>query len=504
MTIDNFRWIEGRCLSYGAAIPYLLVLDLLRSALGVTLDEPPELVQDRLQEWVRGLCSERFDAVYPYLARLMSLPLEAETLADLAELDGQTLKQRTFQAAEIAISCAANRQPLVLVCEDLHWADASSLELLEHLLPLTDRASLLLICVFRPQVDHGSWHIRDLAGRDYRHRYTDLWLQPLSAADSEALVGNLLHVDALPQALRLRILSQAEGNPFFVEEVIRTLIDMGAIVREDATGRWHATRDLAEIPVPDTLQGVIMARIDRLQADTRHLLQLASVVGRVFLYRVLAALAEEEQDLEGKLLTLQRQELIRERARIPELEYIFKHELTREAAYNGILKRQRPVFHRQVAEALERLFPERSDEMLGLLAYHWERAEEPDRAVSYLIRAGDHASSSYAHQEAVDFYARALAWLKQLGDPNRTARTLLKLGQAYHDAFDFERAQVSLPGGLRLLGAAARSRFAPSASCLARPVGGSSDLGPGAGALGERHEHCPTPVPRAYPSGSGR
>lgn len=435
------NWIEGRCLSFGASIPYLLWLDLLRSALDVTLDDPPEVVAGRLQTWVQGLCPDRFPDVFPYLARLMSLPLEAETLADLAELDGQALKQRTFRAAEIALASAATRQPLVLVCEDLHWADASSLELMQHLLPLVDRTSLLFVCVFRPHVEHSSWNFRDLVGRDYRHRYTDLWLQPLSAADSEALVGNLLRVDALPGDLRWRILSRAEGNPFFVEEVIRTLIDVQAIAYDEPSGRWLATRDLAEVPIPETLQGVIAARIDRLQGDTRHVLQLASVIGRIFLYRVLASIAQEERSLDDRLLALQRQELIRERARIPELEYIFKHELTREAAYNGILKKQRKLFHRQVAEALERLFPDRLDELAGLLAHHWERAGDVDRAVTCLLRAGDRARLAYATGEAVDFYSRAVPLLEPQGAPHRLARVLMKLGTTYHSGFDFDQSR---------------------------------------------------------------
>ena len=436
-------WIEGRCLSYGATAPFLLWLDLLRSTLRVTLEDSSDIVAERLRIWVQDLCPERFAALYPYLARLMSLPIDAVTLADIAELDGATLKQRIFRAAEIALSCTADRQPLVMVCEDLHWADPSSLELLQYLLPLVDHASLLLILVFRPHADYGSWTVREIAGRDYRHRYTDLWLHPLSAAHSESLVGNLLHGDALPESLRWRILSRAEGNPFFVEEVIRTLIDLQAIVRDETNDCWLPARDLAEIPIPDTLQGIITARIDRLQPDTRHVLQLASVIGRIFAHRVLKSIVEEDIDLDAVLLDLQRQELVRERARIPELEYIFKHELTREAAYNGILKRQRSVLHCQVAETLEHLFPDRVDEMASTLAHHWEEAEDSDRAVKYLLRAGDLARMAYAHQEVVDFYERALALLKQAGDNNRTARTLLKMGQVYHDAFDFERAQLT-------------------------------------------------------------
>ena len=330
------QWVEGRCLSYGSSIAYLLWLDVLRSALGQTLDDPPAAVRNALRQWIAELCPNDFDAVYPYLGQLLALPLEPEAAAKLADLDGPELKRRTYSAVDTALTCAANRKPLAIVCEDLHWADPSSLELLEHILALTDKTGLLVMCVFRANAEHGSWRLRELAARHYHHRHTDLWLQPLSAGESETLVSNLLGAGlssasegskGVPTRLIYRILGQAEGNPFYVEEVLRTLIDTGAIVHDDL-GRWQITQDVADLAIPDTLQGVLVARIDRLQDDTKRVLQLASVIGRVFLHRVLAAIAQEERDLDDMLLALQRHELIRERARIPELEFIFKHELT--------------------------------------------------------------------------------------------------------------------------------------------------------------------------------
>jgi len=388
----------------------------------------------------------------------MSLPLEAEVEATVRDLEGEKLKANTFCAVEMLIECAASERPLVLVCEDLHWADPTSMELLEQLLALTDRGTpLLFLCVFRPDTEHASWRIKETVARLYRHRHTDLWLDPLSAAESEVLVGNLLRVEDLPPKLKWRILSHAEGNPFYVEEVIRSLIDSGDIAREvgrgsltEPTGRWQATQDVSSIPIPDTLHGVLMARIDRLQEEAKRVLQLAAVIGRMFLYRVLAAIAQEERELDGHLVTLQREAMIRERARLPELEYIFKHELTREAAYNGLLKKERRVFHRQVAEALERLFPDRIDEQVGLLAHHWERAGDAEKATEYLLRAGDQARLAYAHQEAIDYYQRAQAFLKEGEEHERAARTLMKLGLTYHTAFDFKAARQAYEEGFAL------------------------------------------------------
>ena len=408
---EALQWAEGRCLSYGASIAYLLWLDVLRGLLGVTAEDSPVAVCSILRERVYTLCPERFDDVCPHLAQLLSLPLEAEEEAMLRGLGAEGLKVGTFRAMETLVECAAHQRPLAIVCEDLHWADATSLKLLERLLALTDRSPLLLICIFRPETEHSCWRIKETAARYYRHRHTDLWLDPLSATESETLVGNLLRVEYLPRELRGRILSHAEGNPFYVEEIIRSLMDSGAIAHDEATGRWRAMRDVTDITIPDTLHGVLMARIDRLRSEAKRVLQLASVIGRVFFYRVLAAIAREKRELDAHLLTLQREQMIRERARMPELEYIFKHQLTQEAAYNGLLKKDRRIYHRQVAEALERLYPERIEEQVGLLAHHWERAEEPEKAIAYLLRAGDQARLAYANEEAIGYYHRALALL---------------------------------------------------------------------------------------------
>jgi len=428
----ELQWVEGRCLAYGTAVAYLLWLDVMRDLLGVRAEPAPI----RLREWVQDLCPQSANDVYPHLARLMSLPLKAEHEARLRGLEGEQLKAATFRAIETVLECAARVRPLVLVCEDLHWADPTSLELLERLLAVTDRSSLLILCVFRPDPEHGSWRLRETIARQYRHRHTNLWLNPLSSVETQTLVSNLFHSDHLPLKLREHLLNVTEGNPFYVEEVIRTLIDRQAMARDVATGQWIATQAVAEIAIPDTLQGVLLARIDRLQADARRLLQMAAVIGQTFLYRVLAAIASEERALDQDLLILQREEMIRERARIPELEYNFKHELTREAAYHGLLKKERRDFHRQVAQVLEELFPERVEEQLGLLAHHWERAEQVGKATEYLRRAGDQARLAYANEEAVAYYQRALVLLEPsslkvpsvAGQPEEAARIHESLG----------------------------------------------------------------------------
>jgi len=285
---------------------------------------------------VQALCPDRGEDVYPYLARLMSLPLAEQHEEFLQALSGDNLKAGTFAALQTVLQCAADKHPLVLVCEDLQWADPTSIELLEEVLRLTDRTSLLLICVFRPLRERPSWRILEIAARDYEHRHLHMAMRPLSAENGAVLLSNLLRMPALMPMFQQRVLAHAEGNPFYVEEIVRSLIDDGALVRDAASGQWNAGQDLLDMAIPQTLQGVLTSRIDRLQEGSRRVLQMASVIGRIFHYRVLKAIATQEQQLDQHLLTLQREQMIRERARIPEREYAFKHELTREAAYGGL------------------------------------------------------------------------------------------------------------------------------------------------------------------------
>lgn len=406
---EGVLWLEGRCLSFGASIAYWPWLDILRAFAGVTPDATPAELHDALRARVDAVCGAHSTTVFPYLGRLLSLPLAAEAAARVHGLDGQTLQSATFRAIETLFTCLTAQQPVVIVAEDLHWADPTSLALLERLFPLTGDAPLTLIGVLRPEREHGCWRFHERAAQACAGRHTALLLEPLDAEESAELVSHLLRVEALPPTLREKILRHAEGNPFYVEEIIRSLLDMQAIALDEATGAWRATRDVAAIELPDTLQGVLMARIDRLQQETKHILRLAAVIGRAFLYRVLAELAHEERALDARLGDLVQGQLIRERARDPELEYIFKHQLTQEAAYNGLLIQERRGYHRQVAEATEYLFPDRADELAGVLAYHWEQAGDAARALPALRRAGQLATAQFANLEAIDYFTRALA-----------------------------------------------------------------------------------------------
>ena len=405
------RWVEGRCLSYGAGFAYLLWQSLLRDLLGVEPSAATEVTSAALLSTVRRLCAGRFDVVYPYLARLLSLPLEPE-YAVVRNLQGANLRAEITQAVQLLIQGAARERPLVIVCEDLHWADPTSIDLLEKILPLADREPLLVLLVFRPERDHGCRQLMEHVAREYGHRHTDLQLRALSAAEGEIFVGNLLRAGSLPAELQTRLFDHSGGNPFFVEELVRSLMEAGAVVLNEDTTSWRATVPLDQLDVPDSLQSVLVARIDRLPSDAKRVLQMASTIGRTFSMDVLSGMADG-QPLDTHLVALLRGQLIRERSRIPEATYIFKHDLTREAAYGGLLSPERRAYHRKAAETIERLYARRLDEHVGELARHRDLVEEPEKAIPYLLRAGSHAYAAYANREAAAYYGRVLVLLEE-------------------------------------------------------------------------------------------
>ena len=266
------------------------------------------------------------------------------------------LRGRIFYSVGTLVGALAGAKPLVLVFEDLHWTDPASLDLIEQLLPLTDKAPLMLLAIFRPQTQDPSWRFHEMGRRDYARRYTSVTLQPLDEDNSRQLVANLLEIEDLPEKVRALILSKAEGNPFYVEEVIRSLLDAKLVIRENS--HWRATREIETIAVPDTLAGVITARLDRLNDESKYVAQTAAVIGREFEYVVLEDVFEAPQSVDGAI-NLQRKELVREKSSLPSRVYLFKHVLTQETAYGSVLLSRRRELHGRVAECLEQLAPER-------------------------------------------------------------------------------------------------------------------------------------------------
>ncbi len=451
----QLTWLSGHTLSYGQNISYRPFQDILRKFSGIRQGDDETLAWTKLERAIRDLFPEEDPGILPYLAVLMTLEPKGALAERVRYLDGEAMWDQILAASRRFFERLAEKQPLVLVFEDLHWMDASSVRLLEHLLPLAERANLLFCGVSRPGQEPAAAQLRPIAMEDHSESYTEIMLSPLSGADSAQLVGNLLEIDYLSARTREMIVQKADGNPFFLEEIIRDLIEQGAIVQDATSRRWRATSQVESITIPNTIQGVLTARIDRLDEGVKRVLRAAAVIGRSFHIRVLRVVMDAEQALERQLAILQTAELIDVKRRLPELEYVFKHALAQEATYQSILLQKRREIHARVGRAIESLNANRLEEFYSLLAYHYAQAEVWELAQDYLLKAGDQAGQVAADAEAVTHYRQALkAYDNALGhgwDPLQRASLARKMGEAYYGLGKLNESREYFRNSLALL-----------------------------------------------------
>ena len=416
---QDVRWLEGRSYPGASGVPYGPFADLTRRYAGITDEDSESRARSRLRQALERILPGGLEA-NALVASMLGMRLEADEAEHLATHSPQEIQQRLFALIEDLLRRLAQQRPTVLVMEDLHWADGSSLELIQHLLPLVRQVPLGIIGVLRPGEAAMPWWptLTDA----YADRLTHIELMPLARDSTVTLVDELLSSKgSLPDAVQNLIIGKAEGNPFFVEEVIRTLIERGGLERSADGRAWVATSQIEGMTVPDTLQGVLMARLDRLGAAAKRTAQEAAVIGRIFQQRVLLRLAQDVARLEADLSHLEREELIRELRRDPDLEYIFKHALTQEVAYETLTAPQRRDLHARVGAALEELVADRIGEYQAILGGHFLRGEVWDKAAAYYREAGDAAARLHAYPEASAHYASALQSLHAL-PPNDDLR----------------------------------------------------------------------------------
>jgi class 3 adenylate cyclase/tetratricopeptide (TPR) repeat protein len=397
-------YLEGRCLSYGSAIPYVPVLDHVRQNCGIVETDSPEAITGkarcRLQEVGMGP-----DEWMPYLLQFLGLKEGTERLAGVGP---ETIKARTFETLRLMSLNDCRRQPLILAVEDLHWIDKSSEEYLASLVESLADAPILLLTTYRPGY-RPPWMDKSYASQ--------IALRPLSTNDSLRVVQSVVRRAPLGEAAASLILSKAEGNPFFLEELTRVVLEQG----DSGAG----------LAIPDTVQGVLMARIDRLPEDTKRVLQTASVLGREFSRRLLAALWDGSGDLESQLRELKRLEFLYERTGRMEPVYVFKHALTQDVAYESLLTSRRGTLHEKAGRALETLYADRVEDYYEVLAYHYGRSAETDKAFEYLERANQKAVKANAMAEAKAYFDDAMKLLDGLPttEGNQRRRITLLVNQ---------------------------------------------------------------------------
>ncbi len=468
---DQLYWLEGHTLSYGQTISYWPFQEILRRYASITDEDGEDQAWRKLEDKIGALFPENAAEataeapsqpsptkaeILPYLASLLKLKVKDEFTGRVKYLEGEGMGKQIFLATRRFFERLARTRPVALVFDDLHWMDESSASLLEHLLPLVDSVPLLIICLSRSYRKTAAAHLGEVFAKEYAARTVEIELTPLSQDDSKQLAHNLLEIENLPAQVREMIVSKAEGNPFFLEEILRALIDLGAIRRNPTSGGWQATAQIEDLAIPDTVQGVIVARLDRLEAGVKHVLRLASVIGRSFLYRVLRTITDTGDLLDARLSELQATELIQEKQRLPELEYLFKHALAQEATYENILLQTRRELHGRVGRAIETLFADRLEEFYGLLAYHFARAESWEKAQAYLLKAADQAGRMAADAEALEHYQQAKqAYARAFGeqwDPVQQAALERKMGEAFFRRGEINRSLECYHQALEYLG----------------------------------------------------
>jgi tetratricopeptide (TPR) repeat protein len=398
-------WLEGRCLSWGESLAYWPFRELIREWLGASPSHPALRTRVTLRRKADELFGSDAADVSAFLSGVLGLPLERETGERLASLPPEALRRSTFDALRALLQRLAEDGPVVVALDDLHWADVTSLQLIEHLLPATETAAVLLVLVLRTERGHGSWRVRELALRELAHRSGEVVLDALPAGDDARMLDELLGPGTLPPPTARELLEAAEGNPLFIEELVRSLVDAGAL-RHVAEG-WRFEGDV-RIEIPGSIEGVLASRIDRLPATGRAVLEAAAVLGRQFEQGLLAEVCEEKTDLGGALSELEHLQLLQQARRWPKVEYRFRHTLLQEAAYRRLVADRRRLLHRRAAHGLETLFPDRLAESYGVLAFHCQRAGELERAFAYHRLAGDGARRAHALDEASRYYSAAL------------------------------------------------------------------------------------------------
>ncbi len=431
---QEIGWLAGHSISFGGQMAYLPIIDLLRRLFKINESNDSATIDHCIESEVRAL-GAGLEPALPFLKYLLSLHSGGDPVSGM---DAHERRVRTFESLRTLLLTKAGKTPCVIVIEDLHWADKTSEEFLLTLADSMSMAPLLMVLTYRP--GHGT-------AFPERSFITRAMLQPLSRDESLALAAQVLSEKALPPEFQKLVIAKAEGNPFFVEEMVKSLDESGVLRSPD--GSSGAASPLLQ--VPDTVQDVIMSRIDRLDESPRTTLQLASVIGREFSVNLLETIAELDEPLADSLRKLKGLELIYERSLFPEHTCFFKHALTQEVAYNSLLLQRRKELHCLVAAAIEETHRDRLPEFYEFLAYHYERGEEWERALDYLRRAAEQCRRVGAYREETLQLSRAMAiakkWAKQNSFPNceiRRGTARVKIGMFTEAKPDLETALAEL------------------------------------------------------------
>jgi predicted ATPase len=426
---EAVQWKEGHAYAYSQKIPYFPFLNLLGRSWGVHEGDSIEQIRHKVEEGSKSCLGDRIDLI-PLVGSLYSL-----AYPEIEQTSPENWKARLHEAIRLILENSCKSLPSIICLEDLHWSDSASIELLNFILKELNGPAIFIL-TYRPPFN--LFKSQQLIGT--REIYNDIKIQELSASDTQAMVKSLLKTNTIPADLNKFIQSNIEGNPFYLEEAINSLIESETLIR-DQEG-WKLTKQVSGAFISSTIQGIITARMDRLEWGKKRILQEASVIGRVFLYEILRRITDLKDGMANCLLVLEKRDFIRKRHLQPDLEYIFKHALTQEVVYSGLLKKERQVLHERIGRVIENLFHDRLPEFYETLAYHFSHGQSPLKAVDYLLKAGEKSFRRCALDESDNFFKEAFTLLANKTQTKEEHKNLLieliiKWGYTLHLKADF-------------------------------------------------------------------
>ena len=424
--------LEGRCIPQSTS--YKPFLDILRAYFDLSKADNNPTSARKVTTATTDLFPNRAAAILPFLGHLLSIrfgnqlddiwkiaarkqdPIEHQMSMKRDPIEHQMLMRlRDF------FKRLGKRQPLLLILEDLHCGDSLSLELISLLMDELATTPLMMLCAYRPETEHPAWKIRDEAEQKCPNHYTEISLEPLSRSDSEQLVKTLLKTDNPPESIMKIVLQKSGDNPFYIEEIIRSLIEQDRLHEED---HWKGAPGTSDIDVPDTIQNVVSTRMARLEPKALHVLRFASVIGWKFRHKLLRQVTPGGDDLDRYLAELEEREFIYRNPAELDTEYVFKHQLTQEAIYKGIPEKQNRMLHGQAGDAIESIYRERLEDYYEELARHYSNAipinrknacSVAEKAVGYLLKAGNKAKNCYTNETAISHFKKARVMMEQYG-----------------------------------------------------------------------------------------
>ncbi len=406
VTSEDVTFLEGKCLSYSRGVVYHPIIDILKANFDIRDNDGDLQIREKIKEGLDVMGADEA-SILPYLLELLSVKYND---FDKIPLSPEERKDRIFGALKQMVLKGSENQPLIMAFENLHWIDHSSEESLKGLLDAISGARVFLIFTYRPEFIH-TW-----GGRSY---HSQINLNRLSTRETLMMVSHLLGTEDFEREIEQVVLEKTEGVPFFIEELINSLRDQETI--EKKGNKCYLTKDIRETIIPSTIHDVIMARVDSLPEGAKGLLLTGSVAGREFSHHLIKKLTEfSKEELLSHLSVLKDSELLYERGIYPQSNYVFKHALTQEVAYNSLLQKRRTELHEKIGKALEKIHSEKLDEMCEILAYHFVQGEDWQRTYRYCQEAGLKAYSHSAYEQALRYFEDALTAIKKL--PREKAR----------------------------------------------------------------------------------